>query len=58
MCQFETKPHNSEAYNDSNYELRALENNIFKWILIEEDLLFPTVYSNFAKAKFKSTVFR
>lgn len=58
MCQFETKPGYSKEYNDFNDDLRTLENNIFKWILTEEDLLFPKVYSDLAKAKFISTVFR
>ncbi len=58
MCRFETKPDYSKEYNDFNNELQTLENNIFKWILIEEDLLFPKVYSDLAKAKFISTVFR
>ncbi len=58
MCRFEMQPNSSREYNDFIHELRTLENNIYKWILLEEDLVFPKVYSDLAKAKFISTFFR
>ncbi len=48
----------SKEFKDFINELKNLENIICKWILVEEDLIFPKVNSDLAKAKFITTVFR
>lgn len=58
LCQYETPPHYSQELKNFINEISNLEHNICKWILVEEDLIFPKVFSDLAKAKFIATVFR
>ncbi|MEP7109116.1 MAG: hypothetical protein ABI760_14075 [Ferruginibacter sp.] len=57
LSRYEIEPVHSGEFKNFINELRNLENNICKWILVEEDLIFPKVYSDLAKAKFIATVF-
>jgi iron-sulfur cluster repair protein YtfE (RIC family) len=58
LCDYVTQPHWSKEFRDFINELFSLENNLYKWIHIEEDLLFPKLMADLEKERHISTVFR
>lgn len=58
LCGYETHPHWSREFTNFINELFLLENNIYKWIHVEEDLLFPRLMSSIERDKYIATVFR
>ena len=57
-CDYVTQPGWSVEFTTFISELLSLENNIHKWIHVEEDLLFAKLIADLEKERHISTVFR